>query len=498
MTVPFLSLKRVSKQYAGVTALDSVDFELQKGEIHCLVGENGSGKSTMIKIISGTIDPDPGSIIEIQGEPVQNYKAINAIDKGIQVIYQDLSLFPNLTVAENIALCELVGDHKRYVQWENMKKIAEKAMARINVGLPLDALVGEISIADQQLVAILRSLTRDVNLIVMDEPTASLTKHEVDSLLAVVKDMKDKGITTMFVSHKLNEVLQIADRVSVIRDGKMIGVYPAHELNDKKLTFLMTGKKVEYRNFTPELKSDVPILECRDLSRAGDYKDISFDLRPGEILGITGLLGSGRTELALSLFGITKPDKGEILINEKNVKIRSVQDALKFGIAYVPEDRHVQGLINVQPVGDNIIITTIDSLVNKFRLIDKKKKRERIQQLVENLAIKIPSVDSPVQTLSGGNQQRVVLAKWIATNPRILILDGPTIGIDIAAKFSIHEIIRELAKQGIAIILISEEIPEVFNNCNRVLVMRKGIIVREFDTAKVTMDEIQDYVNGTF
>jgi len=336
-----------------------------------------------------------------------------------------------------------------------------------------------------------------VKLIIMDEPTAALTKREVDSLLKVVMDMKAKGIATMFVSHKLNEVLQIADRVSVIRDGKLVGVYPSDELNDEKLTMLMTGKKVEYQRFIADTIHQDPILTCENLSRDGEYADISFSVMPGEILGITGLLGSGRTELALSLFGITKPDGGTIFFNGKPVHINSIQDAMKLGIGYVPEDRLTQGLVNVQSVGDNVIITTIDSMVNRFGLLEKSKVVNNIQKWIKELSIKIPGTDSPVQTLSGGNQQRVVLAKWIATNPKVLILDGPTIGIDVAAKFSIHEIIRELAKKGIAIIMISEEIPEVFNNCNRILVMRKGYVVKEYSTTSASQDEIQNFVNGS-
>lgn len=498
MTVPFLAMKQISKHYAGVTAIDKVDFEIHEGEIHCLVGENGSGKSTLIKIISGTVNADPGSIIEINGEAIHSHHAIDAIDQGIEIIYQDLSLFPNLSVAENIALGEFVGNHRRVINWKELNQIAEKAMARIGIQLPLEAIVREIPIADQQLVAICRALTREIKLIIMDEPTASLTRREVDALLSVVMDMKSKGISTLFVSHKLNEVFQIADRISVLRDGKMIGVFPSSEMNEEKLTHLMTGKKVTYQNYFHPNDSLEPILECRELNRKSEYKDISFKLYPGEILGITGLLGSGRTELALSLFGITQPDKGSILINGKEVKIRSIQDAMRFGIGYVPEDRIAQGLVNVQPVSCNVIITIIDSLVNRFNLLDKQKKQESIQKWVNDLAIKVPSLDSPVQTLSGGNQQRVVLAKWIATNPKVLILDGPTIGIDIAAKFAIHEIIRDLAKRGIAIILISEEIPEVHNTCNRVLVMRKGCILKEFNTSQVSMDSIQEYVDGTY
>jgi len=493
----FLRMQNVSKHYAGVTALDKVDFELENDEIHCLVGENGSGKSTLIKIISGTVDADPGTILEINGEIIQSHKAIDAIDCCIRVIYQDLSLFPNLTVAENIALGEFVSGHRRFVSWKELTEIAKRAMARIDVDLPLDATVSEISIADQQLVAICRALTREIKLIIMDEPTASLTRREIESLLSVVLDMKKKGIATLFVSHKLNEVFQIADRISVLRDGKMVGVFPSTEIDEEKLTHLMTGKKVVYQNFSLPSNGNKPVLEAQNLNRESEYADINFQLFPGEILGVTGLLGSGRTELALSLFGITQPDTGQIIFEGRPVKIKSVQDALKLGIAYVPEDRLVQGLVNEQPVGDNIIVTIIESLVNRFKLIDRIKKKSNIARWITELDIKAPSVDSPVRTLSGGNQQRIVLAKWISTEPKILILDGPTIGIDVAAKFSIHEIIRDLARKGIAILLISEEIPEVYNNCNRVLVMRKGCIVKEFDTNQVTVDQIQEYVNGT-
>jgi len=497
VVVPFLSLQNISKHYVGVTALDSVDFQIEPGEIHCLVGENGSGKSTLIKIISGTVVPDPGADIEIGGAPVHNYHEIDAIHHGIQVIYQDLSLFPNMTVAENIALGKYIANRRKRVNWKELREIAKHAMERINVRLPLNELAGRISIADQQLVAICRALTWDVKLLIMDEPTASLTKKEVDSLFKVVMEMRSRGIATLFVSHKLNEVLQIADRVSVIRDGKMVGVYRCSELDDEKLTMLMTGKKLEYQRFDHSSTSDCPLLEVYRLSRRGEFKDITFRLYPGEILGITGLLGSGRTEMALSLFGVSHPDSGEILFEGNPVRIQSIQDAMRLGIGYVPEDRLVQGLVMNQSVGKNVIITILDNLLNRFNLLDQKEVEFNIQRWVNELSIKVPSIDSPVQTLSGGNQQRVVLSKWIATNPKVLILDGPTIGIDVAAKQAIHEIIRSLAQKGIAIILISDEVPEVYHNCNRIIVMKKGCVVAEFDAENVTQDELQNFVNRT-
>jgi len=493
----FLKMSNVSKHYTGVTALDQVDFEIYQGEIHCLVGENGSGKSTLIKIISGNVQPDNGAQIEFEGQVLHGIHAIDAIHKGIDIIYQDLSLFPNLTVMENIALARYIAEGKRLVDWGELKEIATKAMARIDVSLPLEALVSDIPIADQQLVAICRALTRDVKLVIMDEPTASLTKKEVDSLFSVVLDMKKKGISTMFVSHKLNEVLEIADRVSVIRDGKMVGIFDPKELNDEKLTQLMTGKKLEY---TPYVRGEVaqePILEVCNLSARGLFQDISFKLFPGEILGITGLLGSGRTELALALFGVNLPDSGEIFFEGRPTHIRSIQQAIDLGIAFVPEDRLVQGLIMNQSVSKNLVVTTLDDLVDRFKLLDQRLIHDKIDRWVKDMSIKIPSVDSPVQTLSGGNQQRVVLTKWIATNPKVLILDGPTIGIDVAAKHAIHQIIRDLASTGIGIILISDEILEVCNNTNRLLVMHKGRLVKEFEMEHTTMDEIQETVDLT-
>jgi len=487
----FLSMKNISKRYVGVQALDSVDFQVNKGEIHCLVGENGSGKSTLIKIISGAVSPDEGAHIEIDGEYFHDYRAIDAIRKGIEVIYQDLSLFPNLTVAENIALSRIIAEGNRLIRWGNVRRIARQAMERIGVNIPLAEQVGDLSIADQQLVAICRALTHDVRLVIMDEPTASLTKKEVEALFGVVKDLQAKGIATLFVSHKLDEVLQIAERVTVLRDGRVVGTFPGRELDDEKLTMLMTGKKVEYSRYVPERQQAEVLLEVRNLCRRGNFKDISFQLRQGEILGITGLLGSGRTELALALFGVNPADSGEILVQGKPVRIGSVQDAIRLGIGYVPENRLVQGLVMPQSVGKNIVLTVLRRLLNGLGLIDPPQTKSTVDRWVKELDIRVPSVDAPVQTLSGGNQQRVVLAKWMATQPKILILDGPTIGIDVAAKSAIHGIVRDLARRQIGIIVISDEVSEVYHNCNRIIVMHKGRFIAEFEAARCTEEEIQ-------
>jgi simple sugar transport system ATP-binding protein len=490
-------MRNINKRYAGVKALDTVDFEIYTGEIHCLVGENGSGKSTLIKIISGAVQPDEGAQIEIDGKPLHAYQAIDTIHMGVEVIYQDLSLFPNLTVYENIALGEWISAGKQWVDWSEMRGIAQRAMQRIGIDLPLDDLVGDISIADQQLVAICRALTRDVRLLIMDEPTASLTRKEVDALFAVVTDLQSKGIATLFVSHKLDEVLQIAEQVTVLRDGKKVVTCPGKELDDQKLTMLMVGRKLEYTPYTPVLSDSRPLLEVRGLGRRGNFKDISFQVCPGEILGIIGLLGSGRTELAMALFGVEPADQGEIYFEGRAVKIRSIQDALRLGIGCVPENRLLQGLVMPQGVDRNIVITIIDRLRGRLGLVNERDIRRSAGEWVDSLAIKVPSLDAPVMTLSGGNQQRVVFSKWIATRPRLLILDGPTIGVDVAAKQAIHEVVRDLAARGLGIILISDEVLEVFNNSNRVIVMQRGRQVAEFDTAKATPDEITQCIQAS-
>jgi simple sugar transport system ATP-binding protein len=489
-------MKNISKRYGGVQALAAIDFDLKQGEVHGLVGQNGSGKSALIKIISGAIQPDEGAYIEINGEPLSAYHAIDSIQRGVEVIYQDLSLFPNLTVAENIGLSRTVAEGNKFIDWKHIQRIAEKAMARIGVKLPLDERVGDIPIADQQLVAICRALTHEVKLVIMDEPTASLTQKEVKALLGVVKDMQAKGIATMFVSHKLDEVLRIAERVTILRDGKKVGVFPGHDLDDDKLTMLMTGQQIRYSPYTAAVKKQSPLLKVQNLSRPGNFKDINFTLYPGEILGITGLLGSGRTELALALFGVNPAAGGEIFVEGRPVKITSIQTAIGLGIAYVPENRLVQGLIMPQSVGHNIVITVLDRLRNQLGLLDSARMGSTMTHSVKELAIKIPSIASPVQTLSGGNQQRVVLAKWLATAPKLLILDEPTIGVDVAAKGAIHDIIRNLAHQGMGIILISDEIPEVYHNCNRIIVMHKGGFMAEFDPRQATADEIQARIDA--
>jgi simple sugar transport system ATP-binding protein len=491
-----IDLHKISKHYPGLKALDNIDFAIRRGEIHCLLGENGSGKTTLIKIISGIVTPEPGAEILINGEQMTHLSSKTAIDQGIHVIYQDLALYPNLTVKENIAFNRYIEDGQTFVKWKAVEEIARKAVAEIEQTIDLDRLVWSLSIADQQLVEIARSLVGELKLLIMDEPTSSLTRKEVQVLFAVVKKLQQKGITTIFVSHKLNEIFEIAERVTVLRDGKKVGDYAPQELDHNRLTFLMTGQTVLHSKPEPLPQKKDVLLEVRHFSKRGNFKDISLQLHKGEILGITGLLGSGRTELALALFGMNPPETGEMFLEGRPVMFHSNVAALHAGIGYVPENRMLQGLIMPQAIGANIIVTILDRLLQKLSLIDYGKRAATIAHWIKELAIKVAaSPDAAVMTLSGGNQQKVVLAKWLAANPKVLILDGPTVGIDVLAKNSIHLLVKKLAERGIGIIMISDEIPEVLHNCHRVLIMHKGTILHECDPAETSEAELAEKFN---
>ncbi len=491
----FLELTNISKRFGGVQALADVSLTLEAGEVHCLVGENGSGKSTLIKIISGVQAPESGGHIVIEGREYAHLTPVESTRCGIQVIYQDLSLFPNLTVAENIAVGQHLGGFHG-VNWDQIRQVAKKAMERIGVSLDLDAKVSDLSIANRQLVAICRAMAADAKLVIMDEPTASLTRHEVDSLLSLVRDLKRKNICIVFVSHRLDEVLEVAERVTVLRDGKKVGTFDASEMNNRKLGVLMTGKEFHYALSETDLSAQETVLSVRNLGRSGDYAGINLDVRAGEIVGITGLLGSGRTELALSLFGMNPPETGEIRLRGKALALKSNREAIDHGIAYVSEDRLTMGLVLEQPISSNAIVTILDKLARRFNLIPEDERSETVDRWVKDLSIKVSNTENPVKTLSGGNQQRVVLAKWMATSPQLLILDSPTVGVDISAKDGIYEIVRGLAAKGVAVILISDEIPEVLYHSHRILIMRNGKITGEFDAHKSSEDELRVAVNA--
>jgi simple sugar transport system ATP-binding protein len=479
MADEIIRLTGIHKSFAGVRALQDVSLTLERGKIHCLVGENGCGKSTLIKIIAGVYQRDSGSV-QINGKEYEQLHPIDSIREGIQVIYQDFSLFPNLTVAENIALNEQLAAGRRVVNWRHVRNVAEDAVAQIEVHLPLDARVEEMSVANKQLIAIAKALRQNAQLIIMDEPTSALTEREIRTLFTVIRRLQERGIAFLFVSHKLNEVLEISEAIIVMRNGQVVSTGAAGDYTTTRLVFEMTGQSIAEKSydFTPDL-SQPALLRVDGLTVPGALQDVSFELRRGEIVGVTGLLGSGRTELALALFGMLPIAGGHIEIDETPVKIRSVQDAIAHGIGYVPEDRLTEGLFLEQAIGRNIVVRTIDKLRGAFGLTDPAQVNKQINDWVASLRIKTSNPELPVKTLSGGNQQRVVVAKWLASNPRLMILNGPTMGVDIGSKNELHELIKQLAGDGMGLLVISDDIPELLQTCNRILLMRNGTVAQE-------------------
>ena len=491
MSQEFLRLNHISKSFAGVQALKDINLTINQGKSYCLVGENGSGKSTLIKVIAGVHEPDAGEIT-IRGKAYRRLHPIESIREGVQIIYQDLSLFPNLTVAENIAVNSQISQKRRWVSWRNVRKTAANALQKIKVELELGARAGDLPAADRQLVAIARALLQSARLIVMDEPTTALTQREVKALFEVIHNLKEGGISVLFVSHKLDEVLEVADSIMILRNGEKVMDCEAGCLDRSHIVQLMTGRNIESKaKAACPLPPSAPLLlRVENLSCTGHFHDISFELQAGEVLGITGLLGSGRTGLALSLFGMLPADSGSVTIEGEPARLSRVQDALARGIAYVPEDRLTEGLFLTKSIGENIVVRIIDSLVGKTRLIDFKAVGARIKEWAARLRIHTPSTDLPASSLSGGNQQRVVLARWLASNPKVLILNGPTVGIDVRSKAEIHEIIHGLAGGGMGILVISDDIPELLEVCHRVLLMKKGRIVGTFERQKISETQL--------
>ncbi|MFA3919945.1 sugar ABC transporter ATP-binding protein [Ruegeria hyattellae] len=490
-TVPALKLRNVSKTFGGVQALQSVDFEVRAGEVHCLAGENGCGKSTLIKIVTGVYTPDLGTEIEMFGRSLASISPTKARALGIAVIWQDLALFPHMTVAENIAFDEMVGVMPRLSLGNRYKGRVQAVLDRLNVPLDLDTRLGDLPIAQRQIVAIARALLGDARLVFMDEPTSSLTQSETDALLDVVRALSLQGIAVVFVSHRLAEVIDISKRVTVLRDGKLVGVFPTEGMTQSRLGELMTGALLEQSVSAQDRSAAEPVLEVHGLSRHGEFQEVSLTIRRGEVLGLTGLIGAGRTELAHALIGMCQPDAGETRLEGAPVRFSSIRDSIARGVAYVSEDRLSLGLIQPQSISDNTVISVLDRILDGLGLLSSRRQSELVRHWIDELAVKIGRPEDAVSTLSGGNQQRVVLAKWLATEPRLLILDSPTVGVDVGARVGIFRIVRRLADKGLAILLISDEVTEVMFNADRVLHMADGRIVGEYDPHATSVPDLE-------
>ncbi|WP_104177821.1 sugar ABC transporter ATP-binding protein [Cryobacterium sp. Y50] len=495
-SVPVLEARNIVKTYGGVTALKGVSLTLTSGHVHCLAGENGCGKSTLIKIISGAERPDSGEIL-IDGVSHPFMTPKKAIQLGIQVIYQDFSLFPNLTVAENIVLTSAVAQKRKTFSLAQSRPRAHAIVQELGLTLNLDAYVETLSVADRQLTAICRALINDARVIIMDEPTTALTHTEVDRLFALVRKLQARGVALMFVSHKLEEALSISQDITILRSGDRVSSGSATDFDRRSISRHMTGRDIdESRVINPPQYDERPVLEVHALTRMGEFENITFDLHRGEILGITGLLGSGRSEIAESLFGVLPAESGDTTVNGSKVHIRSIRDAIDAGIGYVPEDRLTQGLFLDKSIADNMIASSLDKYRMKNHLLDNKRIARTISVFFDKLHIKAPNVSAPVRSLSGGNAQRVVLAKWLANQPQILILNGPTVGVDVGSKEEILTLLRAEAAHGMGLIVISDDVPELVSVCNRIIVIQQGRLTSSFTGDEIQVDAIQERMSA--
>ena len=485
----------ITKSFAGVRALRGVSFELRAGEVHALIGENGAGKSTLIKVMTGAVTPDAGTL-RIAGRVVTDNDPGTARTLGIAAIYQQPALFAHLTVAENIALALESGGAWRTVDWSARERRAKELIARAGAAIQPDRLVSTLSMPEQQIVEIAKAIGAEAKVVIMDEPTASLTETEVSSLFRVIGVLKSGGAGIIYISHRLEEISTIADRITVLRDGETIGTRDAGEVNREQLIAMMVGREVA----AVYPKRDVPLgavaLELRGLSgREAGIRDVSLRVRQGEILGIAGLVGSGRTQLAETVFGLTPADSGEIVLNGADVRIESPADAIAHGIGYVPEDRRQHGVVLELPIAANTSLSSLDR-VSRQGLIDSAAEQALAERYVTQLRVKTPTVDAAAGTLSGGNQQKVALARWLATEPKVLILDEPTQGVDVGSKSEIHGIMMDLAAGGMAIVMISSELPEVLGMSDRIVVMRAGSVAGELSRADATQEKILSMALG--
>jgi rhamnose transport system ATP-binding protein len=486
---PLLEVRGIEKSFPGVRALSGVSFDVRPGEVHALLGENGAGKSTLIKIVSGVYQPDAGSIL-VNGKQVHFSTPDDARRAGVATIYQELLLFPELSVAENIFLGHAPRAGVGRIDWRAMRAEAARLLDSLEIDdLSPDQIVGALTVGNRQRVEILRALSHDARILIMDEPTAALTETDVTRLFDVVRRLKRRGVGIVYISHRLDEIFAIADRVTVLRDGAYVGSRDVADTNVAELVTMMVGRRLE--SLFPKTVAPIgaPVLEARDLVRRPLTKGVSLTVRAGEIVGLAGLVGSGRSELAQTLFGMTPSESGEIRLNGESVRIDSPERARAKGVAYVPEDRGTQGLVRGMSVLHNFSLAALGSL-SRAGFIDRAAERRMAQRGVARFSVKTSSVDEIAGRLSGGNQQKIVLGKWLANNPRLLILDEPTRGIDVGAKAEIHRLMSQLAAEGVAILMISSELPEVLGMSDRVLVMREGRLVAEFDRAEATSEAV--------
>ena len=491
MSEYLLEMKGISKSFPGVKALQDVNYQLKAGEIHALLGENGAGKSTLIKVLGGIYHPEKGSIF-IDGKEAAISDVNAARDNGISIIHQELVLVPRMTVAENIFLGRepkgLFGVDKI-----KMTNDAQKMLDNFNVGIKADMEIADLTIAKQQMVEIVKAISFNCRILVMDEPTSSIADKEVNALFSIMRDLTKRGVGIIYISHKMSEIFEVCDRVTVLRDGMYIDTCNVAETSRDQLVSLMVGRELDQYYVRDHVTSDDVVMRCTHISdgkkQHSRVKDVSFELHRGEILGFSGLVGAGRSETMQCIFGLTKGSKGEVELEGRKVEIRSAVDAMNYGIAMVPEDRKLEGLYHIQSVRFNSTIEVLDQFISHLH-VNTAREAEITQEYIDKMHTKTPSQEQMVTNLSGGNQQKVMIGRWMATAPKVLILDEPTRGVDVGAKAEIYEIMNELTKQGVSIIMISSELPEIINMSDRVYVMYEGRITGCINREDISQESI--------
>jgi len=492
---PALQMRGITKTYPGVLALDGVTFTVLPGEVHALVGENGAGKSTLMKILAGAQPRDSGEIL-LDGRPVVIDSPQRAMDLGISIIYQEFNLVPYMTAPENIFLGrEPRGVLPGFVNFSAMHAESQRIIDRLGVRLSMKAPVGRMSVAQQQMVEIAKATSRQARIIAMDEPSATLTEHELENLFALIRQLKDDGVSIIYISHRLEEIFQIADRVTVLRDGRLVATKEVAETNREEIIQMMVGR--ELREKIPKKAAQIgdAVLSVSGLRRAGVLDDISFTVRKGEVVGVAGLVGAGRTEVARCIFGADPIDAGEIHVEGRRVEIRSPQDAIRLGIGLVTEDRKALGLLLGMAVRENVTLARLGFL-SRLGFVSRRREREVANAFVSDLGIKTPSIEQLVQNLSGGTQQKVVLAKWLFTQSKVMIFDEPTRGIDVGSKVEIYQLMNRLAADGVGIVMISSELPEILGMSDRIIVMHEGRIAGELSREEATQEAIMHLATG--
>lgn len=486
-------MNNICKAFAGVEALKDVSFKAHKGKVNVLIGENGAGKSTLMKILAGAIKKDSGEVI-VEGNAVQITSPESALEHGVVMIYQELNLISNMTVADNIHL-GVEQSKNGFINKKNVNRVTKQLIEEYELGIQPSDLVGELSMAKQQMIEIIKALSKKAKIIIMDEPTSSLTQQEVEQLFKIIEKLNNEGITIIYISHRMEEIFRIGHYITVMRDGRYIGDWKIKDINKDFLIKNMVGREIT--QMFPKEKVDIGdvVLSVKGLTKNKLYKNISFELHRGEILGMSGLVGAGRTEVALSIFGHLTPDSGEILINGEKANIKHPSHAIHKKIAYVPEDRKYMGLDLNSKIRNNISLSNMKA-ISQNGFIKPEKETKLCEKMVKDLRIKTPSILQKVGNLSGGNQQKVVIAKWISRDLDVLILDEPTRGVDVGAKEEIHRIVVELARKGMGIILISSELPEVMGMSDRIVVMHEGKVTGIINAAEATQEGLMSYATG--